>query len=252
MMDDRAVSETLGFVLVFALVASTVAIVSLAGFTSLEEIKDDEQTNNAQRAFDVLAENMADVQEKDAPSRATEISLENAQIGTGDPITIRVNATDGDPTTTDFDETYRVTPIVYRGPDDGKFVYAAGSVFRLEPRVGGIVVRESPFVFDADGTVVPIIRTTTQSKQSIGGTTVLVRTNGKRKTVDLANTNGRFDDEVWLNVTSPRRDLWEEQLGAKDNLDCMTPSPATVACEMTVTPERLYVPSTEVTVEFER
>jgi len=56
--DRRAVSDVVGYVLVFSLVSLTVGVVSVAGVGALQDARDVEQANNAERAFDVLGDNV--------------------------------------------------------------------------------------------------------------------------------------------------------------------------------------------------
>ncbi|MEA5386913.1 hypothetical protein VB779_07480 [Haloarculaceae archaeon H-GB11] len=93
-MSERAVSEVVGFALVFSMIVAMVAIVTLGGMGQLQSARDFEQANNAERAFEVLADNLADVHQRGAPSRATEIDLEHAQLFVGDPVTINVSGED--------------------------------------------------------------------------------------------------------------------------------------------------------------
>jgi hypothetical protein len=85
--ERRAVSETLGFVFAFALIVTTTGIVFTVGQGGLQNAQDQERLNNAERAMDVLAQNMNDLNRRSAPSRATEIRLSEASIAYGDPVT---------------------------------------------------------------------------------------------------------------------------------------------------------------------
>ena len=95
--DRRGVSETVGFVLVFSLVLLTVGTVLTVGYAGLQDARDAERVNNAERAFDVLANNIEDITARGAPSRGTEIRLAEASIGPGAPVTMNISgfAADG-------------------------------------------------------------------------------------------------------------------------------------------------------------
>lgn len=254
-MDNRAVSESIGFALTFSLVAATVAIVSISGFATLQDARNAEQMNNAERAFDVLDENMADIYTQGAPSRATEISLERAQLLSGDAVFINVSL---DPTNAasspSFEGNYRYRPLVYRSKADDRIVYSAGSIFRLPKEGGGVVIKEAPFVFnETTGTIITVPRTTTDGAQTIGGSTILVRANNEGREVDASDQFGTYSD-IWVNVstTERRADLWEEQLDDKDLTDCFQPEDGRVACHITTAPQRVYVSEVEIAVAFDR
>lgn len=178
MTDDRAVSEVIGFVLVFSLILASVSIVYVFGFTGLQQARDAEQLNNAERAFEVLADNVNDIHYDDAPNRATEFRLYDAQLAVGEPTTFNVTVTDLNPK-----ESYSVDghPVVYR-PNHGPTTlrYVNGGILR-EDRNGAIFVSEPSFVFRESGgertAVIPLIETRPRRTSPISGTTtVLVRT----------------------------------------------------------------------------
>jgi hypothetical protein len=90
MMDDRGVSEVIGFVLVFSLITMTIAIVSVTGIGGLQDAQQAEQVNNVERAFDVLDDNFDEIQRQQAPNRTTELKLVDGSIGLGEEIEITV------------------------------------------------------------------------------------------------------------------------------------------------------------------
>jgi len=249
---DRAVSDLIGFVLVFSLIAAVVAVVSLAGLSSLEGARDAQQTDNAQRAMEVLSDNVADITERGAPSRATEISLEDASLylGAETQIEVRDPAKAGDPAFL-TNRVFKLRPIVYED-EHTKLVYVNGAVLRVEPE-GGVVLQSWGPMLDADGTMVPIVNTgsVTGGPQSIKSATVLVRANTNRRIVPVADDEGTYDD-VWINVTSPRRDLWHRMLGSDGALDCTDAGPERVECRLTYDPDRLYVVETRIAVALKR
>ena len=79
-MLDRSQSDVLGFVFVFAIVVSTIGLVFATGFTGLQDARDFERVNNAERAFEVLRDNVGDMIYRGAPSRVTEIKLASASL----------------------------------------------------------------------------------------------------------------------------------------------------------------------------
>lgn len=251
-MADRAASEVLGFALVFGLVITSVAIVSVAGLGSLQSTRDAEQLNNAERAFDVLSDNMADMYERGAPSRATEVALGNGQLYTGDNVTINVTVVDSGSTKT---ITRTVRPIIYRGNNDGQLVYEGGAIFR-EERESGLVNEQPPIQISDDRAYIQIIAARSANTESAGGSTVLVRSN-KQSSKLAIHDNDQTYDEIYVNVTSPRADLWgeflagtslsehktNEDIGTSEEFvtyskDSPTQHVSVVVHEMTVTIER--------------
>ncbi|MFB6163613.1 MAG: hypothetical protein ABEJ31_00470 [Haloarculaceae archaeon] len=250
---DRAVSDVVGFVVVFGLVAVTVAFVSVGGMDSLHTARDAEQHSNAQRAFDVLSNNMVDVYRGGAPSRATEFSLADARMHTMTTATINVSGYNATNRTFTFETT--VNPIVWQPERAGqtRLVYAFGAALRAE-REGGLVVEDPPFVLHGDRLVLPIVKTIADPAQSVGGSTIRVRAASTSSGVVRATT-APDSDWVWVNVTSPRAGAWQryfEQRSMTDSCRLSTTNGRqTVACKLSGY-EELYVSVFGVDVELER
>lgn len=211
-MRDRAVSDVIGFVLVFSLITMTVGAVYATGFSGLEDARDAERVNNAERAFDVLAHNVEDSDRSGAPGRSTEIKLADASIDFGDRTNVSV--------TVDGTTTYeQFSPIVYEA-DGTRIVYENGAVIREESD-GAVMRREPSMAFrERDGersTVLSIVNLNRRGGgQVAGSTTVLVRTrlqSGPGARTTLLSTPRTFDSgkTVTLNVTTTekRAVVWE-------------------------------------------
>lgn len=223
-MGSRGQTETLGFVLVFAIITASIGIVYATGFTGLDDARAVEQTNNAERAFEVFADNIADITQYNAPNRATEIKLAEATLTIADPIEVTVNA--GGP----LNETYSVRPIIYDGDTGERIVYAQGAIFR-ESNGNAVVIRESTMLIDDRRTVLPVVRTRLSGTRSIGGsTTVLIRSSHAQTDVIYANDSP--PTPIWFNVTSPRAAAWAAHLETKAGVSACTVEDGTAACEI--------------------
>jgi len=224
-MSERAVSEVVSYVLVFGLVVSAVGIISVSGLSTLQDARNAEQMDNAERAFDVLADNLADIHRRDAPSRATEISLGEAKLETGENVTMLVNVTDSSGTWRSPE--WRLRPILYRGAEDRQLVYEAGAVFRTVDG-GGIRVHDPPLVVSEERVLVSVVGLNRPDRQALGGSTVLVR--GRRQATSVAyNTTADDVDSVTVRLRgTPRTELWRayfEETGftctsAGDDIEC--------------------------------
>ena len=217
-MADRAASEVLSFALVFGLVVGSVAIVSVSGLSSLESARDAEQMNNAERAFDILSDNMADIHDRGAPSRATEVSLGESQLYTGENVTFNVTVKDSSGTLSTVTRTREIRPIVYEGNKDRRIVYEAGAIFRVE-REGGLMLEEPPFVTESERAMIPVVATQSGSVESTGGSTVLLRAKKEATDVAVSNTQGGYDS-LYVNISSPRNEYWKNYLVDDPNFDC--------------------------------
>lgn len=266
-MTERGVSDVIGFVLIFALITSTVAIVYAVGFTGLQEVRDDERISNTERAFDILADNVADLHERGAPSRATEIKLADATVGYGSETSLTVEVTNvGSPTPT---YSTSLDPIVYeQSGSPVRLVYENGAVFRERWGESGVFVRRPGSVFREDGGTKTAILSFVQTRQSGsaatgGSTTVRIRTEKAGSDVfgvyrsptsagsdpDGDGTN-EYEVSYSIETTPVRATMWEEYLEERISwrADACSVSGGDVTCTFGV--ERLYVTVVRVDVSF--
>lgn len=240
---SRAVSEVLGYALVFGVVLSTVTVVTVGGVGQLEDARNAEQVNNAERAIELMAHNIDDIALRGAPSRATEISLADAQIRVADPVEFEFRADFAANGSIAFNETYSVWPITYQTDrGDTAIIYSGGAVFRVE-RQGGVVVRGPPIVASNDRILIPLLFTRSDGAQSRGGGTIRVRV--EHGTTDLlVSDNKGIHDRFFINVTSPRADIWMDELGAYEEFSCTLDTSGSVDrvwCEATAPLDQLHV-----------
>ncbi|WP_276300702.1 DUF7289 family protein [Halorussus lipolyticus] len=276
---ERGVSDVIGFVLIFALITSTAAIVYTVGFSGLQDARQEERVSNAERVFDILADNVGDLQHRGAPSRATEIKLSEASLGYDDETTLTVEVTNA-PATPRY--STNLDPITYSPTDSAvQLVYENGAVFR-EQRSGGVVLERPGSVFRTDGAtktaVIPFVQTRRTGSSGVGGSsTVRIRTENLGSEVlgalatpsdATADPDGDGTDEAdpdpdndgsdeyritYTIRTSPTRaPVWEESLEERIpdswKADACSVSGGTVTCSLGV--ERLYVTATRVDVSF--
>lgn len=249
-MRDRGVSEVLSYTLVFSLVVTSVAIVSVGGLGTLQDARDAEQLDNAERAFDVLTDNVADIVKQGAPSRATEISLGQAQLVTDSNVTVNVSVRQGG--TWSRVGSWEVRPIVYNGNQERAIAYEAGAVFRTN-RDSGIVIREPPIVVNDERALVSVVGLNSPSVQSLGGSTVLVRTTHRSTDVAFADRSGSVE-ELNVTVESPRAGLWKTYLQSKGFTDCTDINDEKIGCDYTPGSnfERVYVVYHDISVRIDQ
>ncbi len=206
-MTDRAVSDVLGYVLIFSLIIATVGVVTSIGFGTLDDRQDAERINNVERAFDVFATNVEDVYREGAPSRATEIRLAGGTIRYGEPVTVTVrNATD-----TSINSTMELTPLVY-AEGDTEVVYAGGAIIRGES-AGSAMLREPPFVLEVDRSMFPFVRTTRGASRPDVSRDGTVRIESRRTDVnETTHPDLREGGKMELVVDSPRETAWKRYL----------------------------------------
>jgi hypothetical protein len=233
--DRRAVSDTLGFVLVFALIVTSVGVVYTVGFSGLQDARDFEQVNNAERAFEVFAENVEDLRRSGVPSRATEVKLSGATLRVGTPVGVNVTA-DYRTGQTDPDADFSTgvltfEPLVYDAEGDATLRYVNGAVVRSDGRSNAIMVREPNMLLDDDRFLVPVMLTRSEADGNAGGeTTAYVRTVHQATDVVAAQPDRTYD-EVRIEVFTPYPDVWAGYFEG-EGLSCTTTTNS-VACTQT-------------------
>jgi hypothetical protein len=253
-MSDRAVSEVISYVLVFGLIVSAVGIISVSGLSTLQDVRNDEQIANAERAFDIMSDNIEDIHRRGAPSRATEISLGEAELATGSNMTMRIEVDDTDDGSFNVDDSYErnIRPIIYRGEEERELVYEAGAVFRTN-RDGGIIVEEPPLLIDEQRVQIPIIGLNRPQAQSLGGSTVLVRTQLQDRSVEYEDTGDNVE-EIRIEITdSNHEDLWVEYLESEGFTDCQDISDG-IQCDFNPDPSTIdivYVVDYDIAVNID-
>lgn len=222
-MVSRAQTETLGFVLVFAIITASIGIVYASGFTGLNDAREFEQLNNAERAFEVFADNIEDITHWNAPSRSTEIKLAGATLTVGEPVDIRINASG-------LNESFAVRPIIYDADTGERIIYVQGAVFR-ESGGDAVLLRESSMLLTENRTMIPVIQTRLQGTGSVGGSaTVLIRASHSQTTLLIAEDDP--SSPIWFNVTTPRASVWVDYLEPKSGVVDCTLNGDTASCEL--------------------
>jgi len=216
-MTERGVSEVLSFILVFTLIIASITLISVGGLGSLQDARNAEQLNNAERAFDILSDNVADMYQRGAPSRATEISLGEAQLRTADNVTMTVEVKEEGSPYTRVGQ-WRIRPIAFEGTADRKIVYEAGGVYRTN-RDGGRRIRDPPLLVTDNHALLTVVGVNRPEKQSLGGSTVLVRANHRDTDIAYRDTDANAE-AIRVNVTGPRSTLWERYLEAEKGFTC--------------------------------
>lgn len=126
--DERAVSEVIGFALTFSIIILSVGLLTVGGFTALEDFSDGEQLQNAERAFDALAEHGNEIQRNDGVSeRSMQIQLRDGQLGFRDGPTLAID--DGTDNLLDDELDLTLGSMAYE-QSNSVIAYEGGAVVR--------------------------------------------------------------------------------------------------------------------------
>ena len=210
MFDDRAVSEVLGFVLVFGLIFGSVGLLYMVGFSSITDYQEGEQMRNANQAFEAIAENFNDLQRNDGvEARSSEISHRGGMPSVDEEttnVTISVEDNSGGEV---VNETVQLGALTYSFKGT-TIAYEGGGVFR--ERDGGSVTIKEPLLKcreDANGETVAIVSLT---KVLDGGVSLqdspTQEIRAKRGGSEVLHTGGLNDLEITVE-DSPYEDAWD-------------------------------------------
>ncbi|GAA0509979.1 hypothetical protein SAMN04488066_108101 [Halorubrum aquaticum] len=213
--DDRAVSDVVGYVLVFALVTATIASVFAVGMTGLEDRRNAERVENVERAFDVFDDNLRDVQRYGDPSRATEIRLSGGELSLSSTTNVTVEQVDSSGARIGNHTTRTVHAVTYtRG--ETTIGYDAGARFRTDG--DSTLFRSTPRFVSTAGetnrTVLPVVRTRPGDGPSAAdgeGTVQITATASDVKRFEFPE-EGLDPHAIRIRIESPRADAWERYL----------------------------------------
>lgn len=204
-MTDKAVSEIIGFIIVFGIVVTSIGIVYSNAVPQLQDSREIENIQNSQRAFSVLQNNINDVAVRQAPSRSTQIRLQGSTIELRPAGEGYINVTVEPVSGSDFSINTTYRPIVYTNTNDLRIVYENGAVFR-SVRDGGSGMSYKPnWRINEDEVVLPIINTKGNRVSAGGTSTILLRAENAGTETNVTESV----DSINVTVKSPRADGWE-------------------------------------------
>lgn len=242
---DRGQMEVLGFVVVFGIVITSIAILGLTGFGGLNDVRENEKEANAARVFEILEDNTDDLVRGRAPYRATEVKLADSQLtlGAATHISVRgINESGGEA----FNYTEEIRPIEYTVTDETTLLYVGGAVIR-DDRGDAVMLREPSLLLTPEAVNIPIVQTRpTWQLASVGGTrSVTLRT-------QLAGTEALVADPrphtIELSVTSEHPDVWIRYFESIEHTS-VEQSGETVTARIDT--DRVYVNTVRINVLFE-
>lgn len=150
--DNRGVSEVLAFVLVFGIILTSVAILSMTGFQAMDSYQENEQQRNADRAMQTLADNFNDVLRYDGlEERYGELTVRGGTVtvdGDGGPdLAIDVGNGDEFEHLENSDDSITLGSLTYESGSE-TISYEGGAVTRKMDSGGGLVVSDPQFRYN--------------------------------------------------------------------------------------------------------
>jgi len=201
--DDRAISEVVGFILVFAVVLSATTFAATLGQSQIRDLRDSEQLNNAERGFELLSQNFDEIGQTRATARAGALDLGGGTLAIRNTSNVTVSVKG-----TGYNETYILRALQYRGPNaDTNIYYEGGMVVRTGPNSAPTPETTPPDVTCREGAaIVSVVTLTGQLDRTLAGETVRIRGGGSDATLHYPRNRtlgqaGTIDDGGQVNVT---------------------------------------------------
>lgn len=218
-MKDRAVTQSLGFALLFAVMISTVTLVSAVGIDQLGNSLEDRELDNSERSILLVKSNIDEIQEGRAVARSGEIDLDRGRMdvvaGSGSRIRVHVeNTTTGPDHLSVYDETLEMGSLRYR-LGDKTVGYEGGAVFRSGGRADAVMQANPSFVCTDDHALLSVVTLEQDTDRQLGDGTVSLTVARNTTAVEFpANRSGANSTAGRANVSvevvdSPFQSGWE-------------------------------------------
>lgn len=215
---NRGQSEVLGFVFVFALIVGSVGLVYTTGYPALEDAREAMATNNVEKAFEVLNDNLHDIQRRGAPSRATEIRLAGGELSFDESTTITISVENKSDSTDNSSVSLRTRPLVYEDDGGRTVAFEEGGTIRGED-VSSAMVDGPSWTLDSEQSVILLTSVIpSEGPESVSSkSTVLVTMERKGTSVPIHfEPGGGSVAEVNITVESDRPGAWQQYFERKN------------------------------------
>jgi hypothetical protein len=205
---DRAVSETIGFVVTFSMIVLMVGLVYTAGTSALGEFQQAEQTDNAEYAMEALAETLGTLERGD-PARASELRVGGGSFGVTNGTTLDVSVAGASP----YSRSFQVRGLSYRR-DETTVAFASGAVIRTD-RGNAVMLRDPSFICTPDRAIVSVVTLRNVGNSTRIGTSgsVVVEARTVNRTLMFpvdASTAASDATAVTVTPSGARADGWEQ------------------------------------------
>lgn len=212
MMNNRGQSEILGFIFIFSVVILSIGLLITTGAGNLSGLQETAKTDNAQNAMQILSDNIKEIHQRNAPTRATEIRLADTSVATANTTSIRVVDT-SDNDLLDYDNSEEQQVLEYR-TEQGTIVYDSGALIREDENGGVVMVDDPPFRFDDDFVMVNNVKLTNRFEVE-GSSNILIKTEERQRQARYVEE----DIQIIIDTTENRATAWEQYFIDQERLD---------------------------------
>ncbi|APH39169.1 hypothetical protein BHR79_06510 [Methanohalophilus halophilus] len=207
-MDDRAVSEVVGFILIFGIVVLSIGMIYTVGYPILSSNMEASVFESSEQSFVVLQSNMETVAFNELPVKTMKFKLYSSSLGLSNKSNITIDYPG-------IDSSPQAIGTVEYGKNDKRIVYENGAVFKYYPGQR-VVLTSAPPIFtsklDSENiTTITVIRTSGNSFQSGSGVSTL-----KMSYNNSSLTTNSSVNNLTITINSEFASLWKEYLEEND------------------------------------
>jgi hypothetical protein len=253
---DRAVSEIIGFVLIFGLSLGAIMVTSAVGINALTDATEDQPRKIATDELDKFRTNLYDHTNR-VPYRTTALTGVDGTIHYGDPVSITVSGSSGSGSLAP--QTVQAEPIVY---DVGRtqIVSVAGMVI-LQDDNGGVALKTGPrFQIAPERSQLPLIKTSQSGgvdavSPASGTSAYLVShrwSNSGTRYAPVDGSGNQVTATISISVNTPRYEAWAEYFRSHPQVSSVTASPGSNTVTAEFQTKELLIQRTEVRLKFDQ
>lgn len=201
--DERAVSETVGFILIFGIVVISMGFIYTMGYPILQSSMETSIFESTEQSFIVLQSNMKMVSYDQVPVKNLKLKMHSASLSSTNQSSITIEY-DGKKL------SYPTGEIEYR-KDDNVIVYENGGVWKRYYSNNGIMVSD-PHIYSStlNGKDITTIGVVSISGRSSSGGNSIVNLNMKHNSSTLTRTSDPVD--VTIKINNTYASVWKEYL----------------------------------------
>lgn len=206
---DRAVSDMLAFTLTFAIIITSVGVVSLAGFGTLEDVQDSAQANSAEVSMEGFSNALEDIRADGVPERQLQVRL-NGDGFSLQPSVLTVTVDQGPGT---VQENVSINALERSTDEKTQIVYASGAIYRNQ-QFGQYIISRPTVRCGEDTAHVSLIAITGDMNISSGDRLTIDARRVESRMIhpDVSTSGDRTIDSITINASGTHQpEIWNRQ-----------------------------------------
>jgi hypothetical protein len=170
-MNEEAISEVLGYLFIFGIIVTAIAIVYAYSIPALYTAEDAHYLRNVDQSFLVLHYNANRIVTGSAPSQIVEVKIKDSSLGIYRKSELNLSFYVLNETSLQYEEENIFVPLltVEHSYDDRNIAYEGGGVWVSD---GGVAMLAKPIISIGNTTVIPVAAIL-GNNSSIGGTAIV-------------------------------------------------------------------------------